>query len=370
MLLLGLLAAPYTAAAGGLLSGLRDPEDSYFDLSENMLSEGGFVPMPIIVSEPAVGVGLGIAPIFVHGENKLVDENGELLPPEERLPPSATAGFALLTSNGSWALGAGHFGSWRRDRIRYTGALAVTELNLSFYVDSDPFDFEIMGGILYQDLRFRLGTSNWFLGGSYVYLDAEAAFEVDSEVPGVDPASLDSRNAGLSGLVYYDSRDNLFTPLQGYEMLLKGTVHRESLGGDFDYEQLDLDLKVFHPVRGDKVFLGARLFAQTTDGVSPFYGLPFIRLRGVPALRYQGKSAASLELEARWRVHRRWSLVGFGGTGSTGGTDGQKDASDIYAGGGGFRYLLARRVGLWAGIDAARGPEEWAFYIQIGSAWR
>ena len=37
--------------------------------------------------------------------------------------------------------------------------------------------------------------------------------------------------------------------------------------------------------------------------------------------------------------------------------------------GGGFRYLVARRLGLKAGIDIARGPEEWAFYIQVGSAW-
>jgi hypothetical protein len=365
-----LLAVPPTAAAGGTLSQFKDPKDGYFDLSKRMLSRSGFVPMPLILNEPAVGVGLGFAPVFVHGENKLVDESGEMLPPEERLPPSATAGFGLLTSNDSWVLGGGHFGSWRKDRIRYTGVLALTELNLDFYVDDDPFGFAINGGLLLQDIRFRLGASNWFLGGSYFYLDSEAVFEVDSEVPGVDPTALDSLNAGLAALAYYDSRDNLFTPLKGLEMLLEGTFHRESLGGDFDYDQLDLDLKIYRPLSADEFFLSARLFAQTTDGDVPFYGLPFIRLRGVPALRYQGQRAGSLELETRWRVHRRWSVLIFGGAGKTEGTDAQDDFSDIYAGGGGFRYLLARRVGLWAGIDAARGPEEWDFYIQIGSSWR
>jgi len=35
----------------------------------------------------------------------------------------------------------------------------------------------------------------------------------------------------------------------------------------------------------------------------------------------------------------------------------------------GFRCLLARLYGLRVGIDVARGPEEWAFYIQVGNAW-
>lgn len=364
------LAGSDSAAAGGFLAKYRDSEDCHLDLSDSMLSGGGFVPVPIIVSEPAVGVGLGLAPLFVHGKNKIVDEDGELLPPEERLPPSTTAAFGLVTSNDSWAGGAAHFGSWRKDRIRYLGALAVVGLQLDFYVANESFDFKIDGGVLYQDLRFRLGSSDWFLGGSYVYLDANASFEVETEVPGVDPASLDSLNAGLAGLVYYDSRDNLYTPLRGIEMLLKGTAHRESLGGDFNYDQLDLDLKMFRPVRGEKLFLGTRVFAQSTGGTAPFYGLPFIRLRGVPALRYQGKRAGSVELESRWLVHPRWSVLAFAGAGMTESTDAQEDFNDIYAGGSGFRYLLARKVGMWTGIDVARGPEDWAFYITIGSAWQ
>ena len=37
--------------------------------------------------------------------------------------------------------------------------------------------------------------------------------------------------------------------------------------------------------------------------------------------------------------------------------------------GGGFRYLLARALGLRMGMDIARGPEDWAFYISVGSGW-
>jgi hypothetical protein len=38
--------------------------------------------------------------------------------------------------------------------------------------------------------------------------------------------------------------------------------------------------------------------------------------------------------------------------------------------GAGFRYLVARRLGIYAGLDLARGPEDTVLYIQAGSAWR
>jgi hypothetical protein len=36
----------------------------------------------------------------------------------------------------------------------------------------------------------------------------------------------------------------------------------------------------------------------------------------------------------------------------------------------GFRYLIARRLGLYVGMDYARGPDDDAIYLQVGGAWR
>ena len=41
----------------------------------------------------------------------------------------------------------------------------------------------------------------------------------------------------------------------------------------------------------------------------PFEMLPFIQLRGIPALRYQGEVTAVAEAEARWAFHRRVSGI-------------------------------------------------------------
>ena len=42
-----------------------DPEDGQLDLSEWLLDRRGFLPMPIIITEPAVGFGGGVALVFI-----------------------------------------------------------------------------------------------------------------------------------------------------------------------------------------------------------------------------------------------------------------------------------------------------------------
>ncbi|MDX3882896.1 MAG: hypothetical protein QHC65_00645 [Sphingomonas sp.] len=67
---------------------------------------------------------------------------------------------------------------------------------------------------------------------------------------------------------------------------------------------------------------------------------------------------------------RSGSLLAFGGYGTSdrGGSRIYKDSGAIWAGGG-FRYRLARKLGLDAGIDVAYGPDGATFYIQFGHAW-
>jgi len=44
-----------------------------------------------------------------------------------------------------------------------------------------------------------------------------------------------------------------------------------------------------------------------------FYKNPFVYLRGVAAMRYQGELTALLETEQELILSKRWSIVGFGG---------------------------------------------------------
>ena len=44
-------------------------------------------------------------------------------------------------------------------------------------------------------------------------------------------------------------------------------------------------------------------------------------------------------------------------------------ADFVYSYGTGFRYLIARKFKLRMGIDIAKGPEDFAYYIVFGSNW-
>jgi hypothetical protein len=128
---------------------------------------------------------------------------------------------------------------------------------------------------------------------------------------------------------------------------------------------------VFHYTPfGEYSSLGLRLQGETVDGDVPFFGYPYINLRGIQALRYQGETALTAEVEYLWGITPRWTLAFFGGLGKTtaiGAFGG--DGETVGAGGVGFRYRLARKLGLQAGVDLARGPEDTAIYLTIGSAW-
>jgi hypothetical protein len=63
-------------------------------------------------------------------------------------------------------------------------------------------------------------------------------------------------------------------------------------------------------------------------------------------------------------------VVAFAGIGWTGDDLGAlQDGRSEYAGGLGFRYLLARALGLHMGLDVAKGPEQYAIYVVTGSSF-
>ena len=110
---------------------------------------------------------------------------------------------------------------------------------------------------------------------------------------------------------------------------------------------------------------------RAARGDVPFYQVPFIDMRGVPVGRYQDENTALAEVEGRWYFTPRWIGVAFMGAGRAWGThESFSETNSVVSKGVGFRYLVARRLGLAVGIDVAKGPEKTAYYLQFGNAWR
>jgi outer membrane protein assembly factor BamA len=215
----------------------------------------------------------------------------------------------------------------------------------------------------------RLGNSDDFLALRWIYLDLESRFDPAQPRPDLPERSFAQRSSGLGIAWEHDSRDTIFTPSQGWKANVDGMFYAPSLGSDNTYQVYRAHVFAYLPVGGSLV-LGGRLDARAARGDVPFYQKPFIDMRGIPAVRYQDDNTAVAEMEARWNVTPRWALVGFLGAGRAWSTsESFGDAGSRVSKGIGVRYFLAKRLGMYVGIDYARGPEQGVYYLQVGNAW-
>ncbi|WP_211234011.1 BamA/TamA family outer membrane protein [Chitinilyticum litopenaei] len=368
-LLLLVLPNVATQAAAGTDSRFSDPEDGQFDLSEHLLNHKGFLPIPLIITEPALDFGGGVGLLWFS--DSLASSGERAKTGHGRFTPPAMGGlFGFRSGNGSKGAGGGYFIPLDDDRHRYLGGAGAVDLQLDHYsLRGDARSYALSGTGLVQQWLSRLGDSDWFIGPRYVFFRSEARFGGSGQ-PDRLPRDLDVRISQLTAVIDYDSRDNMFTPNRGDFLEIElGTVN-QALGASVDYNSLNARGYHYEPL-GKQIVLGLRGDARSVSSGAPFFAQPYVNLRGVPALRYQDSRTLVAETEVRWNVTPRWAVIGFAGAGKAFGERSSWDGSEtVHAGGIGLRYLLARKLGLYGGIDLARGPEDNAVYIQIGSAWR
>jgi hypothetical protein len=125
-----LLTASFTgiACAGGKFT---DPEDGKFDMSDVLLSHRGVLPVPAIVTEPAVGYGLGLGLLYFSMPRH--DPNAPESDARSSAPPNITGLGGFATGTHSWGVGLMHFHTWDEDRIRYFGVVGKINLHLNYY---------------------------------------------------------------------------------------------------------------------------------------------------------------------------------------------------------------------------------------------
>lgn len=368
LLLFPLAFLPSAANASWFGDNFTDSSDGYLDMSQWLASKHGFLPVPIIITEPAIGNGGGIALTYFHGQFTAKQASNGIT---RRIPPSISSIAGGKTTNGTYFIGGGHLGIWQEDNIRYTGFAGNASINLEYSglgdheFEQSPLSFNLNSLFLLQKLMFRVKESNFFLGGQYFLMDSESKFEIHiDKLPGFPEFESSSKAAALGFLASYDSRDNIFYPQQGTVAEFKGMAYDPAFGGEEDFNSYRAKLINFskpHP----RLILGLRVDANAISGDAPFYYYPFINMRGIPAMRYQGKKTLLGEAELNWLYSARWNFQIFGGAGKA--YNDYRDSDTVQTVGTGLRYNLASKLGLHLGFDVVSGPEENAFYIQIGS---
>ncbi len=392
-LLSGLTLAATQAQADFYSSYMKDPDDGMLDASQYLSTVPmGFLPVPTIITEPAVGNGLALMGIFFHESQEQKQQRLQAAGGKPVLPKNISIVGLGGTSNGSKGGGLGHLGFWKDDTLRYKGFLLYSDFNLDFYslgrLDLNrPVELNIAGPILLQQLSWRVPQSNWFIGARQLYRHVDSTLAAGESTPLLgDPAlnaklqdflaervGRDTTTSGLGLVLEYDSRNNPMGPTAGYDYTLQYTRFDSAIGSDVDYGEYHAEGLNYWNL-SDQFDLGLRLQYDAVDPAAgerlPSYVMPAVDLRGVSATRYQDEQVATAEVELTYKMGRRWKFNTFTGVARVAESIGDMGAaSSVTNLGVGFRYLIASRYGFWMGSDVARGPEESAFYIQAGSNW-
>jgi hypothetical protein len=370
----GVIATTHVAAAAAeerWTDVFFDREDGALDASEWLLDRKGFLPVPIVITEPAVGYGGGAALLFFRQSiREATTETGHVTPPD------IFGGGAFGTANGTYGAAVGGMFTFNQDRWRYRGGIGKPHVKLDFYGLGGPLDtgdrrigYTLDGWASSQQGLWRLGNSNHYLALRWIYLDLDSTFEPSQQQPQLSERETARRSSGLGPSWEYDSRDNMFTPSRGWKGAVDTLFYGPWIGSDNSFQIYRAYVYAYTPL-GESLVFGGRLDGRAARGDVPFYQMPYIDMRGVPAVRFQDKNVGVAETELRWNITSRWALIGFLGAGRAWGREVDfSDASNEVSKGGGFRYLIARELGVYMGVDVAWGPEDTAFYIQVGNAW-
>jgi hypothetical protein len=345
-----------------------DSYDSAFDISYYMYNLHGFLPILSPITEPAVGIGAALAGVFFIPKRNRDTTHFQM--------PDVTGAAGGYTKNKTWFIGAGYLGFWKNDHIRYRGVFGYANVNLKFYGDGDgflsehPINFNIVPYIFLQQLTFRIKNSNFFIGGNYLFNYINVSLINEDDYEWFDPKDFEFTNSSFGIIAEYENFDNLFSPSKGWRIHADYEQSLEVIGSDRNFGILNFFTIWYFPI--NRFWnSGFRTEVNVATGDPPFYFLPFLVMRGVPVLRYQGKETLLAVFEEEFKLKYRWSVLGFGGYGRTFNKNNEDNivGANAWNAGAGFRYLIARRLGLKMGLDVGFSKDSWTIYIIFGNAW-
>lgn len=362
-------AAPSDKAApGDAQAEEKSDSDGWPDLSNFLDEKYGFLPIVMPITEPAVGYGA------VGGAAFLSKPLGAAREGLGR--PNITFVGGLGTENGTWGTMAGDMRYWLDDRLQTLAGVLYASVNLDFHgigkdseLNDNPLRYTLEPAAAALKTRYRFGDTLIWGGLSYAFASTKVSFETPDEAESLPDYDNTTRVGGLTPSATYDSRDTMFTPTRGTFVEASYGLFGKALGGQDSFQRAALTAIQYFELPAE-LYLGLRGDAGAAFGDAPFYLHPYVSMRGVPVMRYQGEEIAQLEAEVRWQFWGRFSLLGFGGAGwAWNDFEHLENKQDVVAGGTGFRYEIARRYGLHMGVDVAFSRDTTAFYVQFGSAW-
>ena len=179
------------------VSRFRPPDDGWFDVSGFLEEKYGFIPVPLIITEPAVGYGGGAGLMFLSKPLPRAEDGlGR---------PNITVVGGFGTENGTWGTLAGDMRYWLDEHLQTLVGLVYSSVNLDFYgIGNDPtlannplrYNLEPKGGT--ARAKYRSGDTRLWAGLNYAFASTEVTFDKPPGTPGEPPFQHESHVGGFT----------------------------------------------------------------------------------------------------------------------------------------------------------------------------
>jgi outer membrane protein assembly factor BamA len=367
-----LLAAPLRAEGPQTTAAVQEGVTTVNGVAANKAApdtKSDLLIVPIPQSSPSLGTGLTL------GGGLFYNPNGSK-------EPWTTGGAVMATSNGSWAIGAGHKMFWGKDKYKLTAFAGYGDVNLRFYGVgpvagelNKSVDINDTGFIAFVDPQIRVAP-NFYLGVRALYLDLQIRLRRDQELPPeieLPDRDLESRLVQMGPVAVYDSRDNSLYPRNGVYAQASLLLGLTGLGSDFDNERLTAYANIYRSLSSSTVF-AARVSTCAVSKGSPFYDICLYGassdLRGYETGRFRDYASWATQAELRHRLKGRFGVAAFAGVGGIAPSFSDiGDSKVLPAAGVGLRWQASKETPINLRIDYAVGKDSQAFYISVGEAF-
>jgi outer membrane protein assembly factor BamA len=187
------------------------------------------------------------------------------------------------------------------------------------------------------------------------------------------PGKKGGTSTGVGIITVYDTRDNVFSTLNGQYVDFRTMFYSKAFGSSFNFIKLTLDTRTFIPAFTGHIIALQGLLTLTNGG-EPFYTMAQLggenNMRGYFQGRFRDNDMAVVQGEYRLPVFWRFGLVGFADIGEVAGTVKEFSLPGIrWTAGGGIRFLFSRTEHIVICFDVGFGSDCSAVYFYVKEAF-
>lgn len=361
-------------------SGFAQPKliKKLFSSKSDSTRSGSFLPLPVIGYSQETGAEIGGLSLYSFYTDRL-----DTLTRTSRITGVATfttkkqSNFQLKSD--IWS---------PQNKYHYTSEFRFKNFPFNFYGIGNSTLESNEDPITQKFVRLNAGIEKQF--GKITYTGLNLSYEsyrfsdkVSGGIFSSDPAILDKDGGkvfflGLSQII--DSRNSNTYTTKGSYLRLNYSYAPGIFGGDnFEGSLFKMDLRNFQSL-SSRTTIGLNANFQSIRGANtPFYLLPQLGndelMRGYYSGRYRDENLLALQAEIRMRLHPRFGIVGFAGTGTVfSGGDFLINSLKPNIGGG-FRYFFDIERGLSVRMDYGIGEKnqgekrQKGFYLSLGESF-